>query len=66
MERIIKHFKRWNVWRKYNKNGIWHKILVLFGVIKSPTFNHMWTKDECKAFYDGFMEALKEGGENDR
>ena len=61
MERLIKHIKRWNVWRKHNKNSIAHKILVLFGIIKSPTLNHMWTKDEGKAFYDGFMEGLKSG-----
>ena len=61
MGKIIKHIKRWNVWRKHNNNGIVHKILVLFGIIKSPTFNQVWTKDECKAFYDGFLEGLKDG-----
>lgn len=61
MGRLIKHIKRWNVWRKYNKNGIAHKILVLFGVIKSPTFFYTWTPEEVKAFYDGFMEGLKNG-----
>lgn len=66
MGKIIKHIKRWNVWRKYNKNGIAHKILVLFGFIKSPTFFYTWTAEEAKTFYDGFMEGLKEGGENDR
>lgn len=60
---IIKHIKRWNVWRKHNKNSIAHKILVLFGIIKSPTLNLTWTKDECKAFHDGFMEGLKDGNE---
>lgn len=63
MGMTIKHIKRWNVWRKYNKNGIVHKILVLFGIIKSPTLNHMWTKDEQKSFYDGFMEGLKNGND---
>lgn len=65
MEMIVKHIKRWNVWRKHNNNGILHKVLVLFGIIKSPTFFHTWTKDECKAFYDGFMEGLKERTNNE-
>ncbi len=64
MGRLIKHIKRWNVWRKHNNNGVAHKILVLFGIIGSPTLNCTWTKDECKAFYDGFMEGLKNGKNN--
>lgn len=63
MRMTIEHIKRWNVWRKHNKNSIAHKILVLFGIIKSPTLNCTWTKDECKAFYDGFMEGLKDGND---
>lgn len=59
MGRLIKHIKRWNVWRKHNKNSIAHKILVLFGIIKSPTFFYTWTAEEAKAFYDGFIEGLK-------
>ena len=60
MAKLIKHIKWWNVWRKYNKNGIAHKILVLFGIIKSPTFFYTWTADEAQAFYDGFMAGLKD------
>lgn len=61
MGKLIKHIKRWNVWRKRNKNGIVHKILVLFGAVKSPTLMCTWTNDEYKAFYDGFIEGLKDG-----
>lgn len=61
MGMLIKHIKRWNVWRKHNKNSIAHKILVLFGIIKSPTLNLTWTKAEYKALHDGFMEGLKDG-----
>lgn len=35
--RVIKHIRRWNYWRKNNSNGRLHKLLVLLGVIKSPT-----------------------------
>ena len=59
MRKILKHIERWNVWRKYNNNSIAHKILVLFGIIKSPTFYCAMTKEEAKALYDGFMEGLK-------
>jgi hypothetical protein len=59
MGMIIKHIKRWNVWRKHNTNGFAHKILVLFGIIKSPTFYCTMTNEEAKAFYDCFMEELK-------
>jgi len=61
MAKLIEHIKRWNVWRKYNKNGIVHKILVLFGIIYSPTFFYTWTADEAQAFYDGFMAGFKDG-----
>lgn len=45
MRMIIKHIKRWTVWRKYNKSDVVHKILVLFGVIKSPTFYCVMAKE---------------------
>lgn len=64
MGMMIKHIKRWNVWRKFNKNSIFHKILVLFGVIKSPSFYCTMTKEEAKAIYDRFMEALKNGNDD--
>lgn len=64
MRMTIEHIKRWNVWRKHNKNSIAHKILVLVGIIKSPTLNCTLTKDEYKAFYDGFMEGVKNGNDD--
>lgn len=38
MKSFIKHFRQWNIWRKYNTNGFVHKLLVLFKIIHSPTF----------------------------
>ena len=64
MGMTIKHIKRWNVWRKYNKNGIAYKILVLFDIIKSPTFYCALTDEESKAVYDGFMDGLKNGNDD--
>ena len=37
MNRLIKHIKRWNIWRKHNINSKLHKFFVLINFIKSPT-----------------------------
>lgn len=34
---MIKYIRRWNIWRKRNTNSVFHKFLVLLGIIKSPT-----------------------------
>lgn len=36
--KIVDHIRRWNVWRKSNLNSHLYQILVLFGIVKSPTF----------------------------
>lgn len=41
MKKLVKHVRRWNIWRKRNYNGAIHKLLVLFGIRHSPTFE--WT-----------------------
>lgn len=38
MKNLSRHIQRWNYWRKRNVNGRLHHILVLLGVVKSPTF----------------------------
>lgn len=35
--KIITYIRRWNKWRKYNLNSRTYKMLVLLGIIKSPT-----------------------------
>ena len=35
---MINRIKIWNVWRKKNLNNKFYKILVLFGIAISPTF----------------------------
>jgi len=63
---MIKHIKRWNRWRKSNGNSRLYKLMVLFGIVKSPTFCLAWSDKETKSFYKGFMEGLnsiKEGKE---
>ena len=34
----MRKIKSWNKWRKNCTNPWYHKLLVLFGIIKSPTF----------------------------
>ena len=36
--KFIHRFKTWNVWRKHNRDCVVTKILVLFNIIQSPTF----------------------------
>lgn len=36
--KVIEYIKMWNRWRKRSLNGLGHKILVLFGLRESPTF----------------------------
>lgn len=62
---MLNHIRRWNIWRKRNLNGPIHKILVLFGVTKSPTMASVWLPEEekeiAKAFVKGYQKGLKEG-----
>lgn len=46
MNKLIKHIRRWNLWRKNCMNSKLHKILVLFGVIKSPTMATIFLPEE--------------------
>ena len=46
MKKLIRHFRRWNVWRKYNVNGTLHHILVLFGLVYSSTMEDTLLPEE--------------------
>ena len=56
---MLNHIRRWNIWRKRNLNGPIHKILVLFGVTKSPTMASVWLPEEEKEIMDAFQRSLK-------
>lgn len=61
MKKLIRHIKRWNKWRKRCGNSTWHKILVLFGIRKSPTLPLVRTDDEesiDEAFWRGFRDGI--------
>lgn len=50
MNKLIKHIRRWNLWRKNCMNSKLHKFLVLFGVVKSPTMATVFLHDEIEEF----------------
>ena len=34
------HVRRWNVWRKRNRNNKLYKLCVLLGILNSPSMDH--------------------------
>lgn len=50
MENLSSHIRRWNRWRKRNANGHLHHILVLLGVVESPTFAFTLLPEEIDFF----------------
>lgn len=60
IKKLIKHIKRWNEWRKGCLNNPVHKLLVLFKIIGSSTFEHFWSEDDAKEFRRGMREAADE------
>ena len=50
MKNLSSHIRRWNRWRKRNVNGRLHHILVLLGVVKSPTFAFTLFPEEIDFF----------------
>ena len=65
MNRLIKHFKRWNKWRKHCGNGWLHKISVLFSGC-SPTFALVRTDEEEEEIHRAVMRAIEEQEEHMR
>lgn len=59
MTKFLKHIRRWNVWRKRCLNGPVHKVLVLFGFIKSPTFGCCLLPEEVEELLDAFEKELQ-------
>lgn len=60
IKKLIKHIKKWNAWRKQCLNNPVYKLLVLFKIIDSPTFEHIWTEEDAKEFREGFLQGLRE------
>lgn len=45
---VARRIERWNIWRKRNRNSRIYKVMVLLGLIDSPTFNVMIAKFRMK------------------
>ena len=49
-----KRLKLWNKWRKRNSNGLIFKLLVLVGIVHSPTFDLELTDEEWRRVSNSF------------
>lgn len=58
MKKLIRHFKRWNIWRKHNANGPIHHFLVLIGLIESPTMHLVFTQEEWDEYHNKMVKEL--------
>ena len=47
-------FKRWKSWKKRCMNGPAYKLLVLIGVVHSPTFDLALTEEEWRRLSKSF------------
>ena len=61
MKKLKKHLKKWNGWRKHSLNSKFHKLLVLLGIIKSPTFDLYFTKEELDEFCKELEKSIMQG-----
>lgn len=59
--KLIRHIRKWNYWRKRNTNGRLHHVLVLFGIVKSPTFAQVLLPEDIA--WDEVLKILK--GDNE-
>jgi len=60
----MRRLKLWNQWRKRCINPWYQKILVLFGIIKSPTFEFYYMSMEDDSWFDkmypgGLLELMR-------
>lgn len=58
MKKFILHVQRWNVWRKKSANTRVQKILVLFGIIKSPTMQITMLAEEADKYIETFERSV--------
>lgn len=54
---MIKRYKKWKNWRKYNTNGRFYQFLVLIGLAHSPTFE-VWYYDVGSYVAKGFANSI--------
>lgn len=60
MRSILKHIRRWNIWKKRCANSWMHKILVLFGLRGSITFKMTLLPEEKSLIIKGFEDGINQ------
>ena len=55
---LIKHIRRWNLWRKYCLNPPAYKLFALFGLKKSETLALTLLPEEQDVFEQGLLGEL--------
>lgn len=55
---LIKHIRRWNLWRKYCLNPPTYKLFVLLGLKKSETLALTLLSEEQDEFAHNILEGL--------
>lgn len=56
--KLINHIRMWNNWRKRSLNGPVYKVLVLFGLVHSPTFELERLFKDREEDYETMVKAL--------
>ena len=62
---MIKRYKKWKNWRKYNTNGRFYQFLVLIGLAHSPSFE-VWYYDVRSYVAKGFANSIGENNGSDK
>ena len=62
---MIKRYKKWKNWRKYNINSRFYQFLVLIGVAHSPSFE-VWYYDAGSYVAKGFANSIGENHGSDK
>jgi len=59
-------YEIWNEWRKTNKNGKWHQILVLLGIRKSFSFEVLTPMKMVMNMLENLMNEMGDHYESSR
>lgn len=62
---MIKRYKKWKNWRKYNINGRFYQFLVLIGLAHSPSFE-VWYYDVGSYVVKGFANSIGKNRSSDK
>lgn len=61
MKKLRNHIRRWNIWRKRCGNSKFYKLIVLLGIVKSPTMTLTLMPEDLDMIQQGFIEGMIRG-----